>query len=86
MILLWDVDEGLEKIDRYFESNDNDVTAGALLAVGIVTCGKKSENEPVSFPLMSSRRYEYLGTSIKLLMSQMIVDCKMQQFSHNGAI
>ncbi|XXG45963.1 hypothetical protein AAC387_Pa02g0912 [Persea americana] len=30
----------------YFESNENDDTAGALLAVGIVTCGKKSENEP----------------------------------------
>ncbi|KAI8010206.1 hypothetical protein LOK49_LG06G01779 [Camellia lanceoleosa] len=39
MILLWDVDSGLAQIDKYFHSDDKNVIAGALLGVGILTCG-----------------------------------------------
>ncbi|GFS30593.1 26S proteasome regulatory subunit S2 1A [Actinidia rufa] len=46
MILLWDVDSGLAQIDKYFHSNDNYVIAGALLGVGIVTCGVLNECDP----------------------------------------
>eukprot|EP00268_Persea_americana_P057674 TRINITY_DN691_c0_g1_i1.p1 TRINITY_DN691_c0_g1~~TRINITY_DN691_c0_g1_i1.p1 ORF type:complete len:893 (-),score=184.61 TRINITY_DN691_c0_g1_i1:411-3089(-) len=46
LILLWDVDTGLSQIDKYFHSNDNHVIAGALLAVGIVTCGIKNDCDP----------------------------------------
>ncbi|PSR95340.1 26S proteasome non-ATPase regulatory subunit 2 A like [Actinidia chinensis var. chinensis] len=46
MILLWDVDSGLAQIDKYFHSNDNYVIAGALLGVGIVTCGVQNECDP----------------------------------------
>ncbi|XP_077235192.1 26S proteasome non-ATPase regulatory subunit 2 homolog A-like isoform X2 [Tasmannia lanceolata] len=46
LILLWDVDSGLAQIDKYFHSNDNHVIAGALLAVGIVTCGIKNDCDP----------------------------------------
>ena len=48
LILLWDVDAGLTQIDKYFHSNDNQVIAGALLAVGIVNCGIRNECDPVS--------------------------------------
>ncbi|XP_065875691.1 26S proteasome non-ATPase regulatory subunit 2 homolog A-like [Euphorbia lathyris] len=43
MILLWDVDSGLAQIDKYLNSNDNHVKAGALLGVGIVNCSIKTD-------------------------------------------
>ncbi|KAI4333922.1 hypothetical protein L6164_018673 [Bauhinia variegata] len=46
MILLWDVDNGLAQIDKYFHSNDNHVIAGALLGVGIVNCGINNDCDP----------------------------------------
>lgn len=47
MICLWDVDSGLAKIDKFLHSNDNHVVAGALLGVGIVNCGIRSDCDPV---------------------------------------
>lgn len=46
MIYQWEVDVGLSHIDKYFHSNDNHVIAGALLGVGIVSCGVKDECDP----------------------------------------
>ncbi|KAK1307115.1 26S proteasome non-ATPase regulatory subunit 2 1A [Acorus calamus] len=46
MISLWDIDSGLAQIDNCLYSDDNQIVAGALLAVGIVTCGIKNEYEP----------------------------------------
>ncbi|KAK1262269.1 26S proteasome non-ATPase regulatory subunit 2 1A [Acorus gramineus] len=46
MISLWDIDSGLAQIDKCLYSDDNQIVAGALLAVGIVTCGIKNEYEP----------------------------------------
>lgn len=49
MICLWDVDSGLAKIDKFLHSNDNHVVAGALLGVGIVNCGIRSDCDPVCY-------------------------------------
>ncbi|XP_057953609.1 26S proteasome non-ATPase regulatory subunit 2 homolog A-like [Malania oleifera] len=46
MILLWDVDSGLAQIDKYLHSNDNHVIAGALIGIGIVSCGIKNDCDP----------------------------------------
>lgn len=48
MIQLWDVEGGLAQLDKYFHSNDNPILSGALLGVGIVNCGIKSDCDPVS--------------------------------------
>ncbi|EFN53700.1 hypothetical protein CHLNCDRAFT_25435, partial [Chlorella variabilis] len=45
-VLLWDVEGGLPQIDRFLYSTDNQVVAGALLAVGIVSCGVLDEVDP----------------------------------------
>lgn len=45
--MLWDVDGGLPLVDKYLYSNDNHVVAGALLAVGIISCGVRNECDPV---------------------------------------
>ena len=35
MVLLWKPDEGLTALDKYLYTNDDNVKAGALLAMGI---------------------------------------------------
>uniref|UniRef100_A0A8I6YQX6 26S proteasome non-ATPase regulatory subunit 2 homolog n=1 Tax=Hordeum vulgare subsp. vulgare TaxID=112509 RepID=A0A8I6YQX6_HORVV len=46
MIHLWDPDSGFAKLDKYLHSNDTDVVAGALLGIGIVSCGVKNDRDP----------------------------------------
>ncbi|KAF8933231.1 armadillo-type protein [Dissophora ornata] len=46
MILLWDVDVGLNQIDKYLYSDDENIRAGALLAVGIVNSGVRNLDDP----------------------------------------
>ena len=48
MIVMWDVDGGLPQIDRYLYTNDSNIVAGALLAVGLVNSGVRNECDPVS--------------------------------------
>jgi len=47
MISLWNV-EALDELDKYYTSSDKRVRAGALLSVGILNCGIKSDFDPVS--------------------------------------
>ncbi|KAM3295567.1 hypothetical protein ACQJBY_038065 [Aegilops geniculata] len=47
MILLWDTDSGLAQLDKYLHSTDTHVVAGALLGIGVVTCGVKNDCDPV---------------------------------------
>jgi len=46
VILLWGVDVGLPQIDKYLYSTEDYVVAGALLAIGLVTCSVRNESEP----------------------------------------
>ncbi|XP_062229713.1 26S proteasome non-ATPase regulatory subunit 2 homolog A-like isoform X3 [Phragmites australis] len=46
MIHLWDSDSGLAQLDKYLHSNDTHVVAGALLGIGIVSCGVKNDCDP----------------------------------------
>ncbi|KAL6873666.1 hypothetical protein ACP4OV_013748 [Aristida adscensionis] len=46
MILLWDSDSGLAQLDKYLHSTDTHVVAGALLGIGIVSCGIKNDCDP----------------------------------------
>jgi 26S proteasome regulatory subunit N1 len=46
LVLLWDVEGGLPQIDRFLYSTDNNVVAGALLAVGLVNSGVVDEVDP----------------------------------------
>lgn len=46
LIYLWNVDDGLNKIDKYLIHSDNNIKAGACLAVGMVTSGVRNESDP----------------------------------------
>lgn len=52
LIHLWDIDEGFAKIDKYMESTNDLIKAGAYMAVGIINSGIKNESDPV-FALLS---------------------------------
>lgn len=45
-LLMWDVDGGLAHIDKFLYSNNDHITAGALLAVGVVNTGVRNECDP----------------------------------------
>jgi 26S proteasome regulatory subunit N1 len=46
MLMMWNVDEGLNQIDKFFHNKDDHIRAGACLGVGIVTSGVRNEAEP----------------------------------------
>ncbi|XP_017799271.1 PREDICTED: 26S proteasome non-ATPase regulatory subunit 2-like [Habropoda laboriosa] len=46
LIHMWDVDGGLVPIDKYLYTNDHQIKAGALLAIGLVNCGVRNECDP----------------------------------------
>ncbi|KAF1948382.1 26S proteasome non-ATPase-like protein regulatory subunit 2 [Byssothecium circinans] len=46
MLMLWDVEMGLDKIDPYTNVDDDMVKAGAMLATGIFNSGVRMESDP----------------------------------------
>lgn len=46
MLMQWDVDGGLDKIDRYQYASEDEVKAGAMLAVGILNSGVRNDADP----------------------------------------
>ncbi|KAI1918768.1 proteasome regulatory particle base subunit [Ophidiomyces ophidiicola] len=46
MLLQWNVDEGLDKIDRFTYLEEYQIKAGALLAIGILNSGVRLDSDP----------------------------------------
>ncbi|KAI9204312.1 armadillo-type protein [Polychytrium aggregatum] len=67
-IMLWDVETGLTHIDKYLYAEDNNVKAGALLAIGLVTAGVKNESDP-ALALLS----EYINSDQSVLRTSAII-------------
>ncbi|KAK9454769.1 armadillo-type protein [Dipodascopsis uninucleata] len=45
-ILRWDVEQGLQQLDRYMYSSEESIKAGALLGIGIVNTSVHNESDP----------------------------------------
>ncbi len=45
-LLLWDVEGGLDKIDKYTYLDEPEIQAGALLATGIINTGVRLDSDP----------------------------------------
>ena len=60
MLLRWDVEAGIERVDKFTYADDNNIKAGALLALGILNSGVRNETEP-AMALLSSD--ENIGAS-----------------------
>ena len=52
MLLLWDLDGGLAQIDKHMLSENDNIKAGALMAVGIVNSQVRDPCDP-SLALLS---------------------------------
>ena len=68
LIHLWDVENGLTHIDKYLYSQDDNIKAGALLAIGLVSSGVRNESDP-ALALLS----EQVNASSAILRSTSIV-------------
>ena len=47
MLLQWDVETGLDKIDKYQYAEEGEIKAGSLLALGISNAGVRIDAEPI---------------------------------------
>ena len=56
LLLLWDVDGGLTRIDPFIESDNEFIKAGALLAIGMVNSTVRNEHEPALALLQGTTR------------------------------
>jgi 26S proteasome regulatory subunit N1 len=45
-LMLWDVESGLDKIDKYTYAAEEQIQAGAMLAIGIMNTGVRIDSEP----------------------------------------
>lgn len=45
-LLLWDIENGLDKIDRYTYASEPEISAGAMLAIGMMSSGVQVDSEP----------------------------------------
>ncbi|WPK26707.1 hypothetical protein PUMCH_004067 [Australozyma saopauloensis] len=66
-IYQWNIDDGLQALNKYTESNDDDIKAGALLGTGIVSANINDEAE-AAFALLQ----EYVTDPKKLLQTSAI--------------
>ena len=46
MLLRWDIENGLEQVDKYTYAEDNQIKAGALLATGMLNSAVRMDTEP----------------------------------------
>ena len=46
LLLRWDIENGLDQVDKYTYADDNQIKAGALLAIGILNSGVRIDSEP----------------------------------------
>ena len=46
MLLLWDIENGLDKTDKYTYAPESEISAGAMLAIGIMNSGVRIDSEP----------------------------------------
>ncbi|POR36192.1 26S proteasome regulatory subunit rpn-1 [Tolypocladium paradoxum] len=45
-LMLWDIESGLDKVDKYTYATEPEIAAGAMLAIGIMTSGVRIDSEP----------------------------------------
>lgn len=68
LLHLWDIDEGFAKIDKYMESTNDLIRAGAYMAVGIINSGIKNDSDPVAALLSEHVESDNEYTKIGALM------------------
>ncbi|KAI9801740.1 MAG: proteasome regulatory particle base subunit [Sarcosagium campestre] len=66
MLLQWDVEMGLDKIDKFTYAQEDYIKAGAFLAIGIINSGVRMESDPAMALLSDPENLEKGSVSIKM--------------------
>jgi 26S proteasome regulatory subunit N1 len=66
MLLQWDVEGGLDKIDKFNYATEEPIKAGALLATGILNSGVRMEADPALALLGDTDNLQHRSTSMRL--------------------
>jgi len=64
-LMLWDIDNGLAELDKYMYASEEYVQAGALLGIGMVSSGIRSEVDP-ALALLSEHVENPRSSSIRI--------------------
>jgi len=65
-LLLWDVEGGLDKIDKYTYANEEQIQAGALLAIGIMNSGVRLDSDPAMALLGDEDKLNHQSPQIRV--------------------
>jgi 26S proteasome regulatory subunit N1 len=66
MLMLWDVETGLDKIDPYTNVEDDMIKAGAMLATGIFNSGVRMDSDPALALLGDEDNLSHKNKNIRL--------------------
>lgn len=66
LLLLWDVEGGLDKIDKYTYAPEEQILAGSMLAIGIMSSGTRTDGDPALALLGDSDKLNHKSPQIKV--------------------
>ncbi|CAJ2513690.1 Uu.00g018090.m01.CDS01 [Anthostomella pinea] len=64
-LLMWDVENGLDKIDRFTYAQEPQIQAGAMLAIGIMNSGVRIDSDPALALLGDSDKLEHKNPLVR---------------------
>ncbi|KAJ8122023.1 hypothetical protein ONZ43_g1679 [Nemania bipapillata] len=64
-LLMWDVENGLDKIDKYTYASEPQILAGAMLAIGIMSSGTCIDSDPALALLGDSEKLEHKNPLVR---------------------
>ncbi|KAL2153263.1 hypothetical protein VTH82DRAFT_4418 [Thermothelomyces myriococcoides] len=65
-LLLWDIENGLDQVDKYTYLEEEPIQAGAYLAIGIMNSGVRLDSEPAMALLTDSDRLNHKNPLIRV--------------------
>lgn len=65
-LLMWDIENGLERIDRYTYSDEELIQAGACLAIGIMNSGVRLDSDPALALLGDSDKLNHRNPLVRV--------------------
>ncbi|KAI5287147.1 proteasome regulatory particle base subunit [Ascosphaera aggregata] len=67
MLLQWDIESGLDKIDKFTMTKEDQIRAGAMLGIGIMSSGIRNESDPALALLGAEENLESASMPVKLM-------------------
>ncbi|KAI5301466.1 proteasome regulatory particle base subunit [Ascosphaera pollenicola] len=67
MLLQWDVETGLDKIDKFTNTKEDQIRAGAMLGIGILSSSVRNESDAAMALLAAEENLESPSVSVKLM-------------------